>query len=124
VIHVPLLISAPGQKADVHAQLTVDILPTILQLAGKPVPEWCEGKVLPGLGGVEDFERSTFVIEAKLNSAFGPLTRATISMRKGNQKLVYYTGYEAEDSFELYDLDADLEELSDLYPSRHCEEAA
>jgi hypothetical protein len=39
-------------------------------------------------------------------------------MRKGNYKLIYYTGYEAEESFELYDLDTDLEELTDLYPQQ------
>ena len=37
-------------------------------------------------------------------------------MRKGGQKMIYYTGYEGEDSFEFYDLENDLEELNDLYP--------
>jgi arylsulfatase A-like enzyme len=121
VVHVPLLISAPGQKSrrDVYAPTNaVDLLPTLLNLAGKPIPSWSEGKPLPGLGGVEDFERSTYVVEAKLNSAFGPLTKASFVLRKGNHKLTYYMGYQAEDSFELYDLDADIEEMNDLYPSQ------
>jgi arylsulfatase A-like enzyme len=121
VVHVPLLISSPGQvsRRDVHAPTNaVDLLPTLLGLTGQPVPAWCEGKPLPGLGGVEDFERSTYSIEAKQNSAFAPLTKATFALRKGNQKLIYYTGYEKEDSFELYDLDADIEEMNDLYPSQ------
>jgi hypothetical protein len=32
--------------------------------------------------------------------------------------LIYYSGYEAEASFELYDLENDYEELEDLYPSQ------
>lgn len=31
--------------------------------------------------------------------------------------LPYYTGYEPEDSFELYDIEDDPEELRDLYPA-------
>ena len=119
VVHIPLMIAAPGQNArrDIYAPTNaVDVLPTLASLAGKPIPEWCEGKLLPGFGGTEDFERSVYAIEAKSNSAFGPLHHATVAMRKGNLKLIYYTGYEAEDSFEFYDLENDLEELKDLYP--------
>lgn len=120
VVHIPLLISAPGQniRRDVHAPTNaVDVLPTLLQLAGKPYPAWSDGKPLPGLGGVDDYERGTFTIEAKQNPALGPITNATIALRKGNWKLIHYTGYEAEDSFELYDLGGDIEELRDLYPA-------
>jgi sulfatase-like protein len=121
VVHIPLMISAPGQKvrSDVYAPThAVDVLPTLLQVAGKPVPSWCEGRLLPGLGGRENMERSHFIVEAKNSPAFQPLKRATIAMQKGNYKLIYYTGYEPEDSFELYDLDADIEELDDLYPAQ------
>ncbi len=121
IVHVPLLISAPGQKTrrDITSPTSaVDVLPTLLQLAGKPAPSWSEGKLLPGFGGVEDMERSMFVMDAKNSIAFRPFKKASISMRKGNYKLIYYTGYESDDSFELYDLDADLEELTDLYPQQ------
>ena len=121
IVHVPLLISSPGQttRRDVYSPTSaVDILPTFLTLAGQPVPSWAEGKVLPGLGGEEDMDRSIFVMDAKNSVAFRPFTKASVAMRKGNYKLIYYTGYEAEDSFELYDLDADLEELNDLYPQQ------
>lgn len=121
VVHVPLMISAPGQTSrhDVHAPTNaVDLLPTLLTLAGKPIPAWAEGKPLPVLGGEEDFQRSTFVVEAKRNSAFAPLTKASFALRQGYHKLIYYTGYEAEDSFELYDLESDAEELHDLHPSQ------
>ncbi|MCE9646930.1 MAG: sulfatase-like hydrolase/transferase [Chloroflexi bacterium] len=120
IIHVPLLISSPGQKIrhDVYSPTNaVDLLPTFASLAGTPIPSWSEGKPLPGLGGVEDLDRATFTVEAKLSSAFGPLHKATVAMRKGNHKLIYYTGYEAEETFELYDMENDPEELDDLYPS-------
>jgi arylsulfatase A-like enzyme len=121
IVHVPLLVRAPGQQSrqDVHSPThAVDVLPTLAQLAGKPIPAWCEGKLLPGLGGEEDLQRSIYVVEAKSNPAHRPLRRATIAMRSGNHKLIYYTGYEPEDSFELYDLEADIEELTDLYPDQ------
>ena len=53
-VRVPLIISAPGQRQrqDVHALTsTVDLLPSLLQIAGKATPAWCEGEPLPYLGG-------------------------------------------------------------------------
>ncbi|MBK9926442.1 MAG: sulfatase-like hydrolase/transferase [Anaerolineales bacterium] len=120
-IHIPLLISAPGQKArkDIYTPTnSVDILPTISHNIHGTVPDWSEGKILPGLGGMDDLERSIFTVEAKSNSAFRPLTNTTIAMRKGNYKIVHYTGYKkVDDFFELYDIQNDPEELNDLYPS-------
>jgi arylsulfatase A-like enzyme len=120
VVHSPLLISAPGQRTrkDIHTPVnSVDILPTVLHLAGKPIPDWVEGEILPGFGGKENYERATFSVEAKLNPAFAPLQIATISMRKGQYKLLYFKGYRGDDSFELYNHENDLEELTDLYTS-------
>ena len=119
--HIPLLISAPGQKLrqDVYTPTNnVDILPTLLHLTSHAVPDWAEGALLPGFGGIEDMERSLFTVEAKGNSAFTPLTHVTVAMVKGNYKMIYYAGYETEVSFELYDLENDYEELEDLYPSQ------
>ena len=116
--HIPLMISAPGQqdRRDIYSPTNhVDLLPTLLHLAGKPAPDWTEGRLLPGLGGSEDLERPTFTIEAKANRAYAPLTTATVAMVRGAYKLIYYTGYEKEDTFELYDLQNDYEELNDLY---------
>lgn len=121
LMHIPLMISAPGQdkRKDIYtATNNVDILPTLLHLAGRPIPSWAEGNILPELGGVDDAERSLFTIEAKTNRAFAPLTQTTVAMVKGDYKLIYYTGYEKEDSFEFYDLEQDYEELVDLYSSQ------
>jgi len=104
-------------RKDVYSNTSaVDLLPTISHIAGKPIPSWSEGKLLPELGGNEDNARSIFAVEAKMNPAFTPLHRSTIAMYKDKYKLIYYTGYEPEDTFELYDLDADIEEMEDLYP--------
>ena len=119
VVHIPLIISAPGQSSrnDVYSFTNaVDMLPTLAHITGSPVPNWGEGKLLPTLGGEEDMTRSTFSVEAKSNSAFAPLTKASIAMYQGTHKMVYYTGYSSEDSFELYNLEDDPEELQDLYP--------
>lgn len=118
--HIPLMISAPGQstRKDIYSPTSaVDLLPTLLGFAGHTKPAWAEGELLPGFGGKEDVHRSLFAIEAKTNVAHAPITKATIAMRKGNFKLIHYTGFEAQDAFELYDIWNDSGELEDLYPS-------
>jgi arylsulfatase A-like enzyme len=115
--HIPLLISSPGQskRQDIDTPTSaVDVVPSLLNETGHPVPDWIEGKLLPGFGGVEDEQRGLFTVEAKENPAFAPLNKATVSMVKGPYKMVYYTGYEPQDSFECYDLEKDHEELTDL----------
>ncbi len=121
VVRSPLLVSAPGQTArqDIHVPTSsVDLLPTLLHLTGGEIPPWAEGQLLPGLGGREDPERSVFVCEAKENHPYQAWSQASFALRKGNYKLTYYMGYEKldrRDRFELYDIDADPEELHDLY---------
>lgn len=118
ILRVPLLISTPGQtlRRDVYTPTnSVDLMPTLLSLVGKPIPAWCEGRLLPGLGGSDDPARATFSVEAKLNPVFAPLKTATLAMRKGPYKLIRSQGYkEFADAFELYHLDEDPDELTDL----------
>ena len=121
VVQVPLLISSPGQKSrqDVHTPTnSVDIVPTLAHLTGNETPAWCEGQILPALGGSEDPDRSIYMMDAKVNPAFGPLSIASFAIRKGKYKLSCYRGYEkyqGKDRFELYDMESDPEELNDLY---------
>ncbi len=118
VIHVPLMVVAPGQqeRRDVYDLTnTVDLLPTLLQIAGLPIPEWCAGRPLPGLGWESGPERSTYAVEALKNPAHSPLRKASIAIMRGPYKLVRYMGYRNKDTFELYDLQNDPEELNDLY---------
>jgi arylsulfatase A-like enzyme len=121
VVRVPLVISSPGQtrRRDVHLPTSnVDLLPTLVHLAGKDVPAWAEGQVLPGLGGPEDPERSVFMCEAKENRPQQAWSQASYALRKGKYKLTGYMAYDQldrQDRFELYDMEADPEELQDLY---------
>jgi arylsulfatase A-like enzyme len=121
LVRVPLLISSPGQTQgyDIHTPTSsVDLLPTLLALTGQQIPGWAEGELLPGLGGEENAERDVYMLEAKSNSAFRPLSHFTLAMRKGRHKIIMYRGYEVfgKDVFELYDLETDPEEMNDLFP--------
>ncbi len=120
VIHIPLLIRVPGQtdRVDIHTRTSnVDLLPTLLTLAGKDVPQNVDGTLLPGFGGVEDTSRSIFSMVSARSSAFGHLHIGTFAMQNGPYKLVYYHGYEEYmDKFELYNTQEDPEELIDLFP--------
>jgi arylsulfatase A-like enzyme len=117
-LHVPLLISAPGQRTrkNVFSQTnSVDVLPTLLGIAGREIPNWSQGLLLPGFGTSQDNLRSTFSVDAKFNSSFGTLSTASVAMRKQGYKITYYKGYENLELFELYDLQSDPEELNDLF---------
>jgi arylsulfatase A-like enzyme len=121
VTHVPLLISAPGQKArsDFHSLTSsLDLLPTLMRIAGKEIPDWVEGRLLPGFGGIEDTDssRSIFPMMAKDNAAFRSIEHATFTMIKGAYELFFFTGYpDHPDRFELYHVQEDPYELHDLF---------
>jgi arylsulfatase A-like enzyme len=122
LIHIPLIISTPGQveREDITDYTSaVDIVPTLARLTGLPIPDWVEGVPLPGLGG-DDGGRSIFAIDAKNNSSFKQISHGSISMTKEPYRLTYYN-YPESRHFEFYDLDADPEELNDLYPSQPIE---
>ncbi len=123
VLRVPLLIWRPGQtqRRDVYTPTSaVDLLPTLCRAVGEPVPGWCEGEVLPGFSSqAPDPNRSIYVVEAKQNPQRAPLAKATVAMIKGRYKLIHYLGYAGyEDEYELYDLEADPEEMEDLYAAQ------
>jgi arylsulfatase A-like enzyme len=117
-IHIPLLISAPGQtnRVDVYEPTgNVDLLPTLATIMGVQPPARLDGYPLPGLGGIASVDRSLFSIQAKESSAFDSLSRGTFTLIKGTRKLIMYTGYPGyEDTVELYDLKEDLDEMRDL----------
>ena len=119
ITHVPLLISMPGQNQRVDIQSptsNIDLLPTILSLSGQAIPDWCEGEVLPGLGGEASRQGSIYSVEAKTNYAFKALSTVTIALYKDSYKLIYYRGYPGHDGIsELYNIENDPEELEDRY---------
>jgi arylsulfatase A-like enzyme len=117
-IKIPLLISSPGQTMtrDVHIPTSnIDLLPTLLSVAGKAIPAVLDGIVMPGFGGVENNDRAIFSLHAARNSVFMPVKKAAISMRKGSHKLIACFGYPGyDDVYEYYDLDNDPEEIHNL----------
>jgi arylsulfatase A-like enzyme len=119
IIHVPLLISSPESKThqDVFAPTSaVDLVPTLLHLAGSSIPNTTQGRLLPGFAGQADLSRTIFSVEAKDNSAFEALTQSSIALVKGNMKLIYYMGYKKYfDRFELYNLQDDINEMRNIY---------
>lgn len=121
IIQIPLVISKPGQKQreDVYkATNCVDLVPTLLQIAGQGTPGWCEGRMLPSLGGEHDSQRSLFCVDAKSNSAWSPISIGTVALIGGRYKLIHYFGYPGyRNEYELYDLENDPEELENLYSS-------
>lgn len=118
-INIPLVISLPGNRTrqDIHSLTsTVDLLPTLATLAAQPVPDWAQGIPLPGIGPAAAADRSVFVVEAKRNPAFQPLTKATAGMLRGDYKLVHYLGYRyGRDFYEFFDLKNDPAELHDQF---------
>lgn len=119
LVRVPLLVHRPGQhtRADVHQPTScVDLLPTLALAAGQPVPPWCEGRPLPlSAGDPANPRRTIYALDARRNDAARPLTINTIAMVQGRQKFIAYFGYPGYDHrFELYDVESDPEERSDL----------
>lgn len=120
VVKTPLVILVPGDstRRDFFTPTSnADLLPTILSLASQEIPASCEGQALPGLGGVENPQRSVFMMDAQRSSAFMPFSVATYAIVKGNYKLHYYHGYpnKYQEYFEFFDLQEDPEELRDRY---------
>ncbi len=118
VVRIPLIISAPGQTTsrDVYTPTSsVDLVPTLLSFAGKEIPATLDGKVLPGFRDPPDDDRSIYSMVSRENSAFLPLTKATVAMRKGDYKLIHYLGYPKHGNlYELYNIQEDPEELRNL----------
>jgi hypothetical protein len=117
LIHIPLMVSAPGQteRVDVYAPTnSVDLLPTLTSITGQAIPDWSEGQPLPGLGGSADTQRVSFTIETKSTPSLGAMVKASVAMRQDKYKLVYYKGVDYN-FFELYDIERDPEELENLY---------
>ena len=122
VIHIPLIIHAPGQnqEKDIYSPTSnTDVLPTILQLANQSLPNWLEGKPLSIYAELAEAERFIFSMDGKRNSKFKPLTKATLSAIQWPYKLNNYRGYPGYDNVdELFDLGDDPEELNNLAASR------
>ena len=120
LVHIPLLVSRPGQEQRVDvSKLTssVDLLPTLLEIAGLPRPDWLEGEALPKTEQQGNAERRIFVVEAKENPQNAPLRTASLVLLAWPYKLMHTFGYSncPNEAYELYHLEDDPEELHNLY---------
>ena len=126
VVRIPLVIFEPGRtsRTDIRFPTSaVDVLPTLLHLTGESPIDWTEGTILPPFAPADPApDRVIYALHAKENDPNEPLTHATAMLVKGNYKLTRFFGYpelgEGVDRVELYDVEADPEELSDIYPSQ------
>ena len=126
IVHIPLLIFPPGQqqRIDITTNTSaVDVLPTLLHIAGLPAPDWAEGLILPPYNtGKQPDDRNIFTFRPDNLSARQPTRRGTATLVKGQMKLIYYFGLpelgERDPWVELYDLAADPDELVNLADSQ------
>jgi arylsulfatase A-like enzyme len=121
VIHIPLLIKAPGQtqRQDIYAPTSaIDVLPTLQRLVGEAPADWVEGEVLPPYReAAYDAERPIFAFNPRLSERKELLNNGIFTLTKWPHKLIYYFGYEelqGQPLLELYNLEEDAEELVDL----------
>jgi arylsulfatase A-like enzyme len=124
-IRIPLLIFEPGRKTrmDVHTLTSaVDVLPTLSHVTGHNIPDWTEGVILPPYADSNpDPNRNVYVMKATKNDKYVPITHASMALIKERYKLLYYFGdveRGIDEMVKLYDIEADPEELVDLYPSQ------
>ncbi|HET7705407.1 MAG TPA: sulfatase [Thermoanaerobaculia bacterium] len=120
-IRVPMAIRypariKPGSVDRTHMVLNVDAAPTLLQLAGIPVPLGLHGRsMLPLLLGAEVPWRDAFLYEYYEYPA-GHCARKNRGIRTDRWKLIHF--FEQPQEWELYDLQADPGETKNLAGSR------
>jgi arylsulfatase A-like enzyme len=119
------MIFEPGRttRTDIYSNTSaVDVLPTLLHVTGQSPADWTEGTVLPPFGPELASDRNIYVLQAKSNKQYAPITVATTTLVKENYKLQYFFGYDElgadGERIELYDLKNDPQELNNLSSSK------
>jgi arylsulfatase A-like enzyme len=114
-LRTPLLAAGPGIRAGVEPSAMVaniDIAPTLLDLAGIPIPDFMQGvSFKPLLQGETPAKWRKSVYYRYYHSPGHHNTQAHYGVRTESHKLIYYWN---KDLYELYDLKADPEEQNNL----------
>jgi arylsulfatase A-like enzyme len=99
-----------------HMVLNVDVAPTLLEIAGLPVPTWMQGRsILPLLDGRDIPWRDAFLYEYYEYPA-EHCAQKNRGIRTERWKLIHF--WEQPEEWELYDLHTDPDELKNLYGQR------
>src|SRR5918992_81042 len=120
-IRVPMLVRLPariksGQVNSKQMVLNIDVAPTILELAGVPVPLWMQGRsFLPLLESREASWRDAFFYEYYEYPA-EHCARKHRGIRTERWKLIHF--WEQPEEWELYDLETDPDEMRNLIGQR------
>ncbi len=119
VTHLPLIIDEPGSAGMVIDELAaqVDLAPTILDLAGIPVPSWMEGRsLMPLMRGKAVPSKHVYSMSFQKNPSTGEkISKGTVAIWEGNYKLIHYI----EDNRSLFfDLREDPDELINLFDEK------
>lgn len=117
LVHVPLVISWPGRfKAGLRSKALVeltDIAPTLLELAGQPIPASMHGKSLaPILTGEASPDRHREFVRSEYYRALAGVQSFGTMVRSERFKHVTYHGHGLG---ELFDLEADPGEFDNLW---------
>lgn len=123
IVRIPLVIFEPGQtsRRDVHEKTSaLDLMPTLSYLTGHQIPAWSKGHVLPPY---EDHtgEQDIVIMDSRTNAKNSPIEIGSFTLIRGAYKMMYYVGYaelEGSEFVELYDIDADPEEMNELSSTR------
>ncbi len=116
-IRVPLIVSGPGLKGEVNDELVLnaDIAPTLLDLAGAPVPSHVHGaSLVPLLRGQQTDWRTSFLYEAPI-PALGSWPLFALRSHEWKYIQTYDPEHPSRLVFEeLYDLRNDPHEMGNL----------
>jgi arylsulfatase A-like enzyme len=120
-IRVPLLVRFPARvkPAQVNSKqmvLNIDVAPTVLEIAGVPVPAWMQGRsFLPLLEAQGTNWRDAFLYEFYEYPA-EHCARKHRGIRTERWKLIHF--WEQPEEWELYDLESDPDETRNLIGQR------
>jgi arylsulfatase A len=112
---VPMIVRWPGvvepNTTSDHISAFWDVMPTVCDIAGAPIPEQTDGiSFLPTLKGEVQAEHEYLYWEFDEN-IYRRKNNYKQAVRKGDWKGIYYID---EDKFELYNLKQDLSETNEL----------
>lgn len=120
-IRVPMLVRWPERlresSVDSSIVTNVDVAPTLLEMAGVPIPATMQGKsFLPLLEGKKIEWRDAFFYEFHEYPDYDHCARKHRGIRTAKWKLIEY--WEKPVEYELYDLVADPDEMKNLAASK------